>query len=52
MRVRADQFGAGFSLKRYFDEVNGAGLIPVSMIHWQLTGHPDENRALQSGAPR
>ncbi len=38
MRVRAHQLGADFSLKRYFDEVNGAGLIPVSMIHWQLTG--------------
>jgi hypothetical protein len=38
MRVRADQLGAGFTLKRWFDEVNGAGMIPVSTIHWQLTG--------------
>ncbi len=38
MRVRADQLGKDFTLKRYFDEVNGAGMIPVSMIHWQLTG--------------
>ncbi len=38
MRVRADQLGAEFSLERYFDEVNGAGLIPVPMIRWQLTG--------------
>jgi hypothetical protein len=50
MRVRAQQLGKDFSLKRYFDEVNGAGMIPVSMIHWQLTGHADENRALQSGS--
>jgi len=50
MRVRADQLGTGFSLKRWFDEVNGAGMIPVPMIHWQLTGHADENRALQSGS--
>jgi Bacterial protein of unknown function (DUF885) len=50
MRVRAHQLGSEFSLHRYFDEVNGAGLIPVSMIHWQLTGHADENRAPQSGA--
>ena len=48
MRVRAHQLGADFSLRRYFDEVNGAGLIPVSMIHWQLTGHADENHSLQS----
>ena len=37
IRVRAHQLGADFSLYRFFDEVNGAGMIPVSMIHWQLT---------------
>jgi len=52
MRVRAQQLGADFSMKRYFDEVNGAGLIPVAMIHWQLTGHADENHALQAGQYR
>ncbi len=49
MRVRAQQLGADFSMKRWFDEVNGAGMIPVSMIHWQLTGHADENHALETG---
>ncbi len=49
MRVRAQQLGADFSMKRFFDEVNGAGMIPVSMIHWQLTGHADENQALRTG---
>ena len=38
IRVRAHQLGEDFSLYRFFDEVNGAGMIPVSMIHWQLTG--------------
>jgi hypothetical protein len=38
MRMRAEQLGKDFSLKRWFDEVNGAGMIPVSMIHWQLIG--------------
>jgi uncharacterized protein (DUF885 family) len=38
MRVRADQLGKDFTLKRYFEEVNEAGLIPVSMIRWQMTG--------------
>lgn len=38
IRVRAHQLGEGFSLYRFFDEVNGAGMIPVSTIHWQLTG--------------
>jgi hypothetical protein len=52
MRVRADELGSAFTLKGWFDEVNGAGMIPVSMIHWQLTGHADENRALQTGSER
>jgi uncharacterized protein (DUF885 family) len=38
MRERARQLGDDFTLKRYFDEVNGAGLIPVSLVRWQLTG--------------
>ncbi len=41
MRVRAHQLGEDFTLQRFFDEVNGAGMIPVSMIHWQLTGQED-----------
>ncbi len=49
MRVRAQQLGGGFTLKRFFDEVNGTGMIPVPMIHWQLTGHSDESHALQTG---
>jgi uncharacterized protein (DUF885 family) len=35
---RAKQLGAGFSLRGFFDEFNAAGVIPVSLIHWQLTG--------------
>lgn len=46
IRRRAQQLGAEFSMRRFFDEVNGAGLIPVSMIRWQLTGLDDEARAL------
>ncbi len=48
MRARAHQLGKDFSMYRYFDEVNGAGMIPVAMIHWQLTGHEDEWRALRA----
>ncbi len=43
MRVRADQLGKGFTVKRFFDEVNGAGMIPVSLIRWQLTGSRRED---------
>ena len=49
MRVRKQQLGKDFTLKGWFDEVNGAGMIPVPMIHWQLTGHLDEDQALRSG---
>jgi hypothetical protein len=50
IRVRAHQLGPEFSMHRFFDEVNSADMIPVSMIHWQLTGHDDEARALLSGS--
>jgi hypothetical protein len=48
IRELADQQGAGFSMRRFFDEVNGAGMIPVSLIRWQLTGYDDEIRSLRT----
>ncbi len=41
IKDRAHELGKEFSVRRFFDEFNGAGLIPVSMIQWQLTGHLD-----------
>ena len=38
IRERAKQLGNDFTLRRFFDEFNGAGVIPVTLIHWQLTG--------------
>jgi hypothetical protein len=38
IKDRAHQLGKDFTLRRFFDELNGAGLIPVSLIHLQLTG--------------
>jgi hypothetical protein len=37
LRTRAQQLGDRFTLKGFFDEVNGAGMMPVSLIRWQLT---------------
>jgi hypothetical protein len=37
---RMRQLGERFSLKAFMDELNAAGLIPMSLIHWQLTGRP------------
>ena len=34
------------TLKRWFEEVCSAGIIPVSLIRWQLTGKDEELRAI------
>jgi hypothetical protein len=47
---RARQLGSGFSMRRLFDEVNDAGMIPVSLIYWELTGDDRMMRELQEGA--
>ena len=38
IKTRARQQGDDFSLRGFFDEFNAAGMIPVSLIHRQLTG--------------
>ncbi len=42
IRERSKQLGGTFSMRRFFDEVNSAGMIPVSLIRWQLTGEKEE----------
>jgi hypothetical protein len=42
----ARQQGANFSLKGFMDAFNGAGMIPVTLIRWELTGDPSEVRRL------
>jgi hypothetical protein len=41
IKERAHQLGKDFTVHRFFDEFNDAGMVPVSMIHWQLTGQLD-----------
>jgi hypothetical protein len=41
VRLRAQQLGRDFSMNRYFDEVNAAGMIPVPMIRWQVLGQAE-----------
>jgi len=38
MAERARQLGGQFSLERFFDEIDNAGQIPVSLLRRQLTG--------------
>ena len=37
IRERSAQLGKDFTLRRFFDEFNAAGVIPVTLIHRQLT---------------
>jgi hypothetical protein len=46
---RSHQLGEKFKLSDFFAEVDAAGVIPVSLIRWQLTGKDDEIRALLAG---
>jgi uncharacterized protein (DUF885 family) len=43
---RRRQLGARFRLRAFMDELHRAGLIPVSLIRWEMTGLDDEIRAL------
>jgi uncharacterized protein (DUF885 family) len=46
MKDRSHQLGKEFTTSRFFEAVNAVGLIPVSLIRWQLTGLDDEIRGL------
>ncbi|HMW33674.1 MAG TPA: DUF885 family protein [bacterium] len=46
MMERSRQVGSSYSVYQYFTELYSAGMIPVSLIRWQLTGLDDEVRGL------
>ncbi len=47
MAERAEQVGdADFRLYDFYDELNRVGVIPVSLIRWQLTGDDSEIRSI------
>jgi len=45
-RDRAQQLGDKFVLREFMDEFLGAGMIPMSLIRWELTGYDDEIKKL------
>jgi hypothetical protein len=45
LATRRRQLGDGFTLRRFMDAFDAAGLIPVSLIAWELTGEPPEHIA-------
>ncbi|MEW5919045.1 MAG: DUF885 family protein, partial [Gemmatimonadota bacterium] len=46
---RARQLGDKFSLRGFMDDLNAAGMIPVTLIRWELTGDASEIRRLTTG---
>ncbi len=49
MAERARQLGDAFTMRRFFDEVNAVGMLPVSLIYWELTGDDRMVRELRAG---
>jgi hypothetical protein len=52
LAARRRQLGDGFTMKRFMDEFNAAGLVPASLLRWELTGElpPDVAAMLGSGS--
>ena len=48
---RGRQLGDQFSMQRVMDEINAAGMIPVSLIYWELTGDDRMMREVRDGRP-
>ncbi|HJU72741.1 MAG TPA: DUF885 family protein, partial [Gemmatimonadaceae bacterium] len=42
MADRSRQLGDRFSLQGFMDELNKAGMIPLTLTRWELTGDPSE----------
>ncbi len=47
---RRRQLGSAFSLQEFMDEFHAAGLIPLSLIRWEMTGLDDEIRMMDVGS--
>ena len=45
-RDRAKQLGETFNLRQFMDEYLAAGMIPMSLIRWEMTGFKDEIKEL------
>jgi hypothetical protein len=44
---RSQQLGERFNMKQFMDEFHSAGLIPLSLIRWEMTGLDDEIKKLR-----
>ena len=41
-----EERGEEYTLKMFFDELNAADSIPISLVHWQLTGDDSDIRRM------
>lgn len=48
---RSRQLGDRFSIERVMNEINAAGMIPPSLIYWELTGDDRMVRELRESRP-
>lgn len=47
LTARRQQLGDAFTMKRFMDEFTAAGLVPMSLLRWELTGEmPDDVRRM------
>jgi hypothetical protein len=49
---RAMQLGNKFNLKEFHDEFLAAGIVPISLIRWEMTGLTDEVQEFWGAKPR
>ena len=49
MAERMADLGEEYSLKGFMDEMEASGLIPVSLIRWEMTGRDDQIREMTGG---
>jgi uncharacterized protein (DUF885 family) len=43
------QLGNAFILKSFFDDMYSVGIVPVSLVRWQMTGLEDEIKNIRDG---
>jgi uncharacterized protein (DUF885 family) len=51
LAARKMQLGDKFSMKEFMDTYNAAGLVPASLLRWQLTGEMPEDVKEMLSAP-
>lgn len=51
LAARKRQLGDRFVMKRFMDDFNAAGLIPASMLGWELTGEPPPLAGVRTPRP-